>query len=323
MVVDDTRPRSTERHRRLRLRLSVRGAVQGVGFRPYVYRLAHELGLAGWVSNDIRGVEIEVEGSAEAVAAFRRRLPAEVPPLAAIHRRRVLAGSRAASRRRSHGFEIRASLADGARTAVVLPDVATCPECLAELLDPAARRHGYPFTNCTHCGPRFTIVRALPYDRPNTTMAGFALCPDCRREYEDPGDRRFHAQPNACPVCGPRLALWDAERPPAGARTRLTGAADALRRGEIVALKGLGGFQLLVDARNAEAVARLRARKHREEKPFAVMVRGPRDGSAALPGAGGRGGAARLAGGADRPARRLPAGDGRARLAPRSRRATR
>jgi hydrogenase maturation protein HypF len=255
---------------RLRLHLSVRGAVQGVGFRPYVYRLANELGLGGWVANDTRGVEIEVEGSAQAVAAFRDRLPAEVPPLAAIHR---LESARVEGDGAPplHGFEIRASRADGARTAVVLPDAATCPECLAEVLDPAARRRGYAFTNCTHCGPRFTIVRALPYDRPNTTMAGFALCPECRGEYEEPADRRFHAQPVACPACGPRLALWDAEGLPLPGDP-LAGAAAALRRGEVVAVKGLGGFQLLADARSSAAVARLRRRKHREEKPFAVMV---------------------------------------------------
>ena len=255
---------------RRRLRLSIEGAVQGVGFRPYVYRLARELGVDGWVSNDTRGVEIEVEGDTEALERFRDRLPRERPPLATIHRLEAawLDPDGAAPAR---GFEIRGSVAGGARTAVVLPDAATCPECLAEVLDPAARRHRYPFTNCTHCGPRFTIVRALPYDRPNTTMAGFPLCPDCRREYEDPEDRRFHAQPIACPACGPRLALLcpDGSAVPGDP---LAGAAAALRRGEIVALQGLGGFQLLVDARDPTVVARLRARKHREEKPFALMV---------------------------------------------------
>jgi hydrogenase maturation protein HypF len=262
---------------RRRLRLAVEGAVQGVGFRPFVYRLAHELGLAGWVANDPRGVRIEVEGEEWALRAFQGRLDAERPPLAAIHRLDAAWGDPKASEggpqaAAGTGFEIRDSDADGARTAVVLPDAATCPECLAEVLDPADRRHRYPFTNCTHCGPRFTIVRALPYDRPNTTMARFVMCTDCRREYQDPRDRRFHAQPNACPVCGPRLALWtpDAAVVPGDP---IKGAAEALRRGEIVAVKGLGGFQLLVDARSEAAVARLRRRKHREEKPLAVMVR--------------------------------------------------
>jgi len=257
---------------RRRLRLAVRGAVQGVGFRPFVYRLAGELGLAGWVANDPRGVQVEVEGDERALGAFRARLVAEAPPLAAIHRMEEAWLEAEAPKGSSGRFEIRGSGAEGARTAVVLPDAATCPECLAEVLDPADRRHRYPFTNCTHCGPRFTIVRSLPYDRPNTTMAGFPLCPACRREYEDPLDRRFHAQPVACPECGPRLALWapDGSVVPGDP---LEGAAAALRRGEVVAVKGLGGYQLLVDARSEEAVTRLRRRKHREEKPFALMVR--------------------------------------------------
>ncbi|HSL82076.1 MAG TPA: carbamoyltransferase HypF, partial [Thermoanaerobaculia bacterium] len=257
---------------RRRLRLAVRGAVQGVGFRPFVYRLAGELGLGGWVANDPRGVQVEVDGDEESLERFRARLLAEAPPLAAIHGMEEAWPEAEGPEATDGRFEIRGSAADGARTAVVLPDAATCPECLAEVLDPADRRHRYPFTNCTHCGPRFTIVRGLPYDRPNTTMAGFLLCPDCRREYEDPLDRRFHAQPVACPACGPRLALWgpDGSAVPGDP---LEGAAAALRRGEVVAVKGLGGYQLLVDARSEEAVARLRRRKHREEKPLALMVR--------------------------------------------------
>ncbi len=266
---------------RSRLRLAVRGAVQGVGFRPFVYRLATELGVAGRVANDPRGVAIEIEGEPAVLERFRERLTAERPPLAAIH----AVESTWLEARGERGFRIEESEGAGAKTAVVLPDAATCPDCLAEVLDPSDRRHRYPFTNCTHCGPRFTIVRALPYDRPNTTMAGFRLCPRCRREYEDPSDRRFHAQPTACPECGPRLALWDAlGRPvtaPAGfggegeplAGDRALGAAGAaLGRGEIVAVKGLGGFQLLVDARDQAAVGRLRERKRRFEKPFALMA---------------------------------------------------
>ncbi len=264
-----------------RVALSVRGAVQGVGFRPYVYRLAVEHGLEGWVSNDPRGVSIEVEGPDGEVEAFLRRLPAEAPPLAVIHSVEVTAiepaGRAADDADGDERFVIRASVTEGAKTAVVLPDAATCPDCLREVLDPADRRHGYPFTNCTHCGPRYTIVRGLPYDRPSTTMAGFPMCPSCRREYEDPLDRRFHAQPNACPECGPRLVLWDRRGgvvvgtgDSAGA---IRTAAGALRSGAVVALKGLGGFQLLVDATDARAVATLRTRKERHAKPFAVMVR--------------------------------------------------
>ncbi len=256
---------------RRRLRLSVRGAVQGVGFRPFVYRLANELGVAGRVANDPRGVTVEVEGTGPVLERFRERLATEQPPLAAIHDLE----STWLEPRGEEGFRIETSEVAGVKTAVVLPDAATCPDCLAEVLDPSDRRHRYPFTNCTHCGPRFTIVRELPYDRPSTTMAGFRLCPSCRREYEDPADRRFHAQPTACPGCGPRLALWDeGGRPVAGevGDRALRAAAEAVRRGRIVAVKGLGGFQLLVDARDQAAVERLRRRKRRFEKPFALMA---------------------------------------------------
>jgi len=263
-----------------RLRLRVHGAVQGVGFRPYVFRLAGETGLGGWVSNDPQGVSIEVEGPTGAVEEFRRRLPLDGPPLAVIHEVED-EWIEAAGGPETAEFRIRRSATDGVKTAVVLPDAATCPACLAEVLDPDDRRHGYPFTNCTHCGPRFTIIRALPYDRPNTTMERFRMCPRCRREYQDPLDRRFHAQPNACPECGPRLALWDARGEPLAVATAEPGgsvavireAASALRAGEIVALKGLGGFQLLVVADDAGAVETLRRRKRREAKPFALMVR--------------------------------------------------
>ena len=253
-----------------RLRVEVRGAVQGVGFRPFVYRLATELGLAGWVLNDVRGVEVEVEGTAAALDAFRARLETEAPARAVVRSVSVSWHEPAGFR----SFEIRKSTGGGEKSVSVLPDLATCDDCLAELNDPADRRYRYPFLNCTNCGPRFTIVRALPYDRPGTTMGGFALCADCRREYEEPRDRRFHAQPTACPACGPRLALWDnAGQPLARDDEALRRAAEALLAGRIVAVKGLGGFHLCCDGRNEAAVARLRAGKVRREKPLALMVR--------------------------------------------------
>ncbi len=243
-----------------RLRIEVRGAVQGVGFRPFVFRLAEDLGLPGWVLNDARGVFIEVEGPRAALERFRARLESEAPPRAIVQSVEAAwlppAGFTA--------FEIRHSDDAGAKTALVLPDLATCPECLAEVLDPADRRHGYPFTNCTNCGPRFTILRALPYDRPNTTMRGFALCPSCRREYEDPRDRRFHAQPNACEACGPHLELWSRSGGVLASRdAALRACCEALSEGRIIAVKGLGGFHLMCDARSPEAVASLRERKAR------------------------------------------------------------
>ncbi len=248
----------------------MRGAVQGVGFRPFVYRLATGLGLAGSVLNDVRGVEVEVEGPEEALREFLGRLEDEAPPRAVVRG----VATEWLEPAGFVSFEIRRSEGAGERSVSVLPDLATCDDCLRELGDPADRRHRYPFLNCTGCGPRFTIVRALPYDRPNTTMRGFALCAECLREYEDPRDRRFHAQPTACPACGPRLALWD----PSGATVAegdaaLLGAARALLGGEIVAVKGLGGFHLCCDARSAEAVSRLRERKVRREKPLALMVK--------------------------------------------------
>src|SRR5512136_388438 len=184
-------------------RIEVRGTVQGVGFRPWVYRLALEEGLSGRVRNDGRGVTIEAFGRPEALAAFVHRIETEAPPAADVREVRDV-GIPAAD---VAGFAIVASDDDGSRRVSIPPDLATCPECLKETADPADRRHGYPFTNCTHCGPRYTIARDVPYDRPATTMAGFAMCPDCRTEYEDPGDRRFHAQPIACPACGPRVRL--------------------------------------------------------------------------------------------------------------------
>ncbi|MBL9089521.1 MAG: carbamoyltransferase HypF [Planctomycetia bacterium] len=254
----------------VRVGVAVRGAVQGVGFRPFVFRLARDLGLAGFVTNDGAGVRAELEGPRAAVDDAVARLRADAPPRATVRDVAVspLAPEGAA------GFEIRPSERAGPPTATVLADAATCPACLAEVLDPTDRRARYPFGSCTHCGPRFTIVTGLPYDRARTTMAGFPLCPACRAEYDDPLDRRFHAQPIACPACGPRLALLDAGGAPlVDGDAALRAAAAALDGGAVVAALGLGGFHLLVDARSEAAVARLRARKHREGKPLALLVR--------------------------------------------------
>jgi hydrogenase maturation protein HypF len=251
-----------------RLQVRLGGAVQGVGFRPFVYRLAVELGLRGWVSNSPQGVLLEVEGPSARLRQFLLRLEQEKPPLSSIQ---SLEASWLDAADYA-GFEIRPSSGLGGKTALVLPDIATCAECLREVFDPSNRRFGYPFTNCTHCGPRFSIIQALPYDRPNTSMSGFAMCAQCQAEYENPTDRRFHAQPNACPACGPQLDLWEADGAPVAAgHEALLQAAEALRRGAIVAVKGLGGFHLVVAAGQDGGVQRLRQRKGREEKPFAVM----------------------------------------------------
>jgi hydrogenase maturation protein HypF len=253
---------------RTRLKARVCGAVQGVGFRPFVFRLAAELGLAGWINNSPQGVVIEVEGSRPALEQFLLRLAAERPPRSFIQ---SLEASWLDAVGHT-GFEIRESETGGDKTALVLPDIATCPECLREILDPSNRRHRYPFTNCTNCGPRFSIIESLPYDRANTSMKVFAMCPQCQAEYDNPHDRRFHAQPNACPACGPHLELWNAGGDALFAcQEALLAAANAIRRGRIVALKGVGGFHLMVDARNDVAIRRLRERKHREEKPLALM----------------------------------------------------
>ncbi len=251
-----------------RRRLLVRGQVQGVGFRPYVYRLATELGLQGWVVNCGGGVEVELQGDVRALRSFAARLRNEAPPQA-----RLLAVEQTdlATQTAPPPFFIAASREDTPMTAVA-DDTAICPACLAELFDPNNRRYRYPFINCIHCGPRFTITRALPFDRCNTTMAAFEQCPMCRREYQDPGERRFHAQANACPACGPRLAYHDGSGEVVEPIDVVAAAVTALRAGDIIALKGLGGVHLLCDARNAAAVARLRARKGREAKPLAVMA---------------------------------------------------
>ena len=251
-----------------RLRIIVRGAVQGVGFRPFIYRLATTSALKGWVNNSAQGVFIEVEGLRAVLEAFLLRLEAEKPPRSSIQSLEASWLDPVGYT----GFEIRPSEAGGVKTALVLPDIATCPDCLCEIFNPSDRRYGYPFTNCTNCGPRFSIIESLPYDRARTSMKAFTMCAQCQAEYDDPLDRRFHAQPNACPVCGPQLELWDRK----GAfseqsREAITAAADAIHQGQIVAVKGLGGFHLMVAAHHDGAIRRLRELKHREEKPFALM----------------------------------------------------
>jgi hydrogenase maturation protein HypF len=253
-----------------RVRLLVRGVVQGVGFRPFVYRLALVHGLSGWVRNRQDGVEIEVQGDPGSIEKFRGALHDERPAPARIH---SIDAEDVPLLETEPDFQIlKSGDGEAVRPTTVPPDLAICPECAAEMGTPGERRHRYPFTNCTHCGPRYSIIEGLPYDRPKTSMKGFPLCPDCQREYADVLDRRFHAQPLACPVCGPKLRLLasDGQRL-SEASEALDQAVAALLRGEILALKGLGGFQLLVDATSEEAVARLRSRKRREEKPFAVM----------------------------------------------------
>ncbi|MEW6568392.1 MAG: carbamoyltransferase HypF [Chloroflexota bacterium] len=248
--------------------IHVRGVVQGVGFRPFVYGLATRLALTGWVRNTSSGVDIEVDGAPQALAAFVRALRDQAPPLARIDtvevRERPADGYAA--------FEIVGSEAIPLAFQPISPDVAICDDCLRELFDPADRRYRYPFINCTNCGPRFTIICDIPYDRPNTTMAGFAMCPDCAAEYSNPLDRRFHAQPVACPACGPQVWLVEHGGRVAEKGAAITAAREKLKAGQIVAVKGLGGFHLACDASNPEAVAELRRRKLRVEKPFAVML---------------------------------------------------
>lgn len=245
----------------------IRGAVQGVGFRPFVYRLGVEAGLHGWVGNSTSGVTIEAEGDPGRLEVFRRRLELEKPPNSSIH-----------SLEEMHldpvgypDFQIVEST-PGVKTTIILPDIATCPDCLREVLDPANRRFRYPFTNCTNCGPRFSIILSLPYDRPRTTMRIFEMCDVCLAEYADPADRRFHAQPNACPECGPSVQAWNRTgHLLASGEAGLQEVERCLRGGQVAAVKGLGGFLLMLDARNQEAVERLRRFKGREEKPFALM----------------------------------------------------
>lgn len=254
---------------RTRSRFEVSGLVQGVGFRPFVYVSACELGLSGTVANTPGGVVVEVEGEPAAVTELGHRLRHRAPPLADVHE----VSECRQTPRGGTGFTIEGS-ATGAGRTLASPDVATCEDCLRELADPHDRRYRHPFITCTNCGPRFTIITALPYDRAATTMAGFAMCAACRHEYDDPADRRFHAQPIACPDCGPTLELVG-DGPPVAGEDAVRRARELIARGRIVAVKGLGGYHLACDARNETTVAELRRRKHRGDKPFAVMVRDP------------------------------------------------
>lgn len=253
------------------LQIKIEGAVQGVGFRPFIYHLAQLLNLTGWIRNTPQGVLIEIEGTNHQIQEFQARLQTEKPAHALIQDIQETWSA-------AIGYPDFAILSseklstDLPTSALILPDLATCPACVADIFDPTCRHYHYPFTNCTHCGPRFSIIRALPYDRVHTTLQSFPLCPACQAEYDDPRDRRFHAQPNACPTCGPHLELWNVTGEiMASHEDALKLAAEAVRAGQILALKGLGGFHLIVDARHHSTVQTLRGRKHRPDKPLAVM----------------------------------------------------
>jgi hydrogenase maturation protein HypF len=256
------------------LSLNIRGVVQGVGFRPFIYHLAHELQLTGWVNNSMRGVSLEVEGTRERLHVFQQRLQTEKPPRSQIHGiesawLEPVGHAKFCVRTSETGSEIEGYKL---KSAIVLPDLATCPDCQHEIFDPSDRRYRYPFTNCTNCGPRYSIIEALPYDRAGTTMKEFHMCPACRAEYTDPRSRRFHTQPNACNLCGPQLELWDRDGKVLvhGDRALLE-TATQIEQGKLLAVKGVGGFHLIIDARNSEAVSQLRLRKQRPHKPFALM----------------------------------------------------
>ncbi len=248
--------------------ISVKGVVQGVGFRPFIYQLATKYNLRGWVCNTSEDVKIEVEGEAKDIERFLLGLQEQAPPLSHIEDITVTQGLPTNYEK----FEIRHSIAEEGKYQLVSPDIATCLECLQEIFDRGDRRYRYPFTNCTNCGPRFTIIADIPYDRPNTTMHRFQMCPECQREYDDPLDRRFHAQPNACPKCGPQLELVDARGNPIASDDVINKTSQLLRQGAIIAVKGLGGFLLACDATKQEVVNRLRQRKNRPAKPLAIMV---------------------------------------------------
>lgn len=253
----------------IRKRILVKGAVQGVGFRPFIYNLAASHALGGFVLNEPEGVRIEVEGNESSVEAFVDEIGSSAPPMARVTDIQCEAIALAGERT----FAIRHSGGAGTRIVLIPPDLATCEDCLRELSDPRDRRYQYPFINCTNCGPRYTIIKAMPYDRAQTTMASFEMCPDCRAEYEDPTNRRFHAEPTCCPACGPKMSLMDPSGSDLASDDPIGEAKRRFARGEVLAIKGLGGFHLACDAGNESAVQRLRSRKHRDVKPFALMVR--------------------------------------------------
>ena len=252
----------------LRRSFVVKGIVQGVGFRPFVYGLARKCDLMGWVKNSSAGVYIEVEGAPKVIEQFTEQLPLQAPPRSRIESLKFEDLPPAGFR----SFAIEKSLEEEGQYQLISPDIATCKACREEIFAPEDRRYRYPFTNCTNCGPRFTIIEDIPYDRPKTTMAKFRMCPRCQKEYDEPLDRRFHAQPNACPVCGPRLELCDSHGSPLPTADPLRSAVALLKDGKILAIKGLGGFLLACDARSEAAVQELRRRKVRPDKPFAVML---------------------------------------------------
>ncbi len=250
------------------LRIRVSGIVQGVGFRPFVFNLAEKHQLKGFVKNTSHGVDIEIAGPAEALGSFLSNLQANPPPLARIDQ----LSTEDCDPGNFQTFEIQTSQALPGDFLPVSPDMSICPDCQAELLDPTDRRFRYPFINCTNCGPRFTIIQDIPYDRPNTTMSGFEMCPACLSEYHNPRDRRFHAQPIACPTCGPQLSFVVNGNSTAHGNDALEEARTWIRQGKIIAVKGLGGYHLACDAANPQAVAELRRRKKRSDKPFALMA---------------------------------------------------
>ncbi|NIA18709.1 MAG: carbamoyltransferase HypF, partial [Simkaniaceae bacterium] len=252
-----------------RYKILINGIVQGVGFRPFIYNLAHSYHLCGFVINTATGVEIQAEGNHQTIKTFIDAIQQKAPPLAIIldqsHSEIPPTGE--------NDFTIRSSEKSESVTTFISPDISTCEDCRVDFSDPTNRRYGYPFTNCTNCGPRYTIIEDIPYDRPKTSMRNFPLCPECQFEYDNPTDRRFHAQPNACPVCGPHVELWQNAESQMLCDDPIAKTAQLLNEGKIVAIKGLGGFHLAVDATNNDAVQELRRRKHREEKPLAIMVK--------------------------------------------------
>ena len=253
----------------VRKKIIVQGIVQGVGFRPFIYNLAESFNISGFVSNTSQGVIIEAESELNIIDSFIDEITAKSPPLAVI----TNVNSAEIRVQNSSDFVIKKSDSVDSISTLISPDIAVCDDCLEELLDPNDRRYLYPFINCTNCGPRYTIIDNIPYDRPYTSMKDFKMCPECQSEYDDPSNRRFHAQPNACPNCGPQIKLFDSNQNNLNTDEIITTACELLKQGNIIAIKGLGGFHLAVDATNSDAVLKLRKLKGRDEKPFAIMVK--------------------------------------------------